>query len=114
VVDLDMGSGPGSGDFRIYLLSTNRERSLWILWLRGENPEKYRPAFWHCRVATGRPYRGYSAKFAAEQLLIKSWQDERDKMQWVPPQALVMNAGLLNEEDIDRIKVAVFGEEVSN
>src|ERR1700722_12459491 len=73
VADLDMGSTPGAGDFRICLPSTNRERSLWILWLRAGNENPL-----NCRIATGRPYRGYPAKFAAEQLLIKSWQDERD------------------------------------
>jgi hypothetical protein len=58
----------------------------------------------------GRPYRGYSAKFAAEQLLIKSWQDARDKEGWAPEDWLVMDAGLLNQEDISRIKEAMFGE----
>lgn len=106
VANLDMGSGPGSGDFRIYLLSTNRERSLWILWLKAGDYLEHAC----CRVATGRPYRGLSAKFAAEQLLIKSWQDERDKEEWFPVDWLVMNAGLLNQEDISRIKLAVFGE----
>jgi len=91
-----MGSGPGSGDFRIYLLSTNRERSLWILWLMGENEKPL-----YCRIATGRPYRGSPAKFAAERLLTKSWQDERDTEGWHPPEALVLNAGLLNREDIE-------------
>jgi hypothetical protein len=108
VADLDLGSTPGSGDFRIYRLSTNRERSSWILWLSGEDENGAYSL--HCRIATGRPYRGLSAKFAAEQLLTKAWQDERDKWDWVPPEALVMNAGLLNQEDISGIKLAVFGE----
>ena len=32
------------------------------------------------RIATGRPYRGYGARLAAEQLLIKAWQAERDEL----------------------------------
>ena len=114
VADLDMGSTPGSGDFRIYRLSTNRERSSWILWLSGEDENGAYSL--HCRIATGRPYRGYPAKFAAEQLLTKAWQEERDieVKTWPdirPPEALVMNAGLLNQEDISRIKLAVFSEQ---
>src|SRR3954454_14663473 len=66
VVDLDMGSGPGGGDYRTYLLSTNRERSLWILWLRGNDYDSGKPMYY--QVATGWPYWGYAARFAAEQL----------------------------------------------
>ena len=103
VAELDMGSTPGSGDFRIYLLCTNRERSSWILWLDTEDENGAYNQF--VRIATGRPYRGYPAKFAAEQLLTKAWQEERDieAKAWHdidPAEALVMNAGLLNQEDI--------------
>ena len=105
VAYLDMGSGPVGGDYRRYLLCTNRERTLWNLWLIGVNEKLL-----YCEVAMGQPYRGYPARFAAEQLLIKSWQDERDLEGWHPRKALVMNAGLLNQEDIRRIELAVFGE----
>jgi hypothetical protein len=123
VVDIDMGSNPGSGDFRIYRISSNRERLLWILWLSAEDEDGAYTQ--HCRVATGRPYRGYPAKVAAEQLLTKAWQDERDKYSdqfqhiellvpkgtlWIPHDTLVMNVGLLNQEDINRIRLTVFGE----
>ena len=74
VVYLDMGSGPGGGDYRTYLLCTNRERSDWTLWLRCNDYDLGKPLYG--RIATGWPYRGYEARFAAEQLLIKSWQDE--------------------------------------
>jgi hypothetical protein len=106
VVSVDMGSGPGGGDHRSYLLSTNRERSLWVLWLRGDDWEV--PLY--CRIATGRPYRGYPARFAAEQLLIKSWQDEHDKEKRLPPYVSVWTTGLLTDEDIRRIKRTVFGQ----
>jgi hypothetical protein len=104
VVELDLGSGPGGGDYRTYLLSTNRERSLWILWSRA-----YEDKPLYCRIATGRPYRGYPARFAAEQLLIKSWQDERDLEGLLPDCARVLREGLLNKQDIHRIKMAVLG-----
>lgn len=108
VADLDMGSNPASGDFRIYLLCTDRQRSSWNLWLNtGDENGDYTQYF---RAATGRPYRGYSAKFAAEQLLTKAWQEERDTCEWVPPDWLVMKAGLLNQEDINRIVLTAFGE----
>jgi hypothetical protein len=108
VVDVDMGSTPGGGDFRIYLLSANRERSSWILWLNREDENGAYTQYF--RIATGRPYRGHPARFAAEQLLTKTWQDERDMCGWVPPEALVLNAGLLNQGDVRRIKLTVFGE----
>jgi hypothetical protein len=107
VAYLDLGSGPGGGDYRIYSLSTNRERSLWILWLTATDWDK--PLYG--RVATGRPYRGYPARFAAEQLLIKSWQDER-AIGWLQDRARVMEEGLLNKQDIHRINMAVFVEDV--
>ena len=105
VAYLDMGSGPGGGDYRSYLLCTNCERSLWKLWLVGVNEKPL-----YCEMATGEPYRGYPARFAAEQLLIKSWQDGRDLEGWHPRNVLVIDAGLLNQEDIGRIELAVFGE----
>jgi hypothetical protein len=111
VVELDMGGCPGYDLFRGYLLSTNRERSSWILWLEGNHPDGYGRPFLYCRMAEGRPYRGYTAKFAAEQLLIKSWQDERDKWGLDRPCGSVLRAGLLKQKDINRIKVTVFGEE---
>jgi hypothetical protein len=99
VAYLDLGSGPGGGDYRTYLLSTNRERSLWILWATATDDSG---KALYCQIATGRPYRGYPAKFAAEQLLIKSWQDERD-LEGLSDGALVRGEGLLNKEDIHRI-----------
>lgn len=109
VVDVDMGSYPGGGDFRIYRLCANRKRSMWILWRSGEDEDGAYTQ--HSRIATGRPYRGYAARLAAKQLLTKAWQDERDREDWRPPSALVMNAGLLDRDDIRQIKQTVFGED---
>jgi hypothetical protein len=108
VAYLDLGSGPGGGDYRTYLLSTNRERSLWILWATAMHDSGKRL---YCQIATGRPYRGYPAKFAAEQLLIKSWQDEVALAE-ISDRPRVMEEGLLNKEDVHRITMAVFGEDV--
>ena len=62
----------------------------------------------YCRLASGRPYRGYSAKFAAEQLLMRSWQEERDALELECPEVHVCKASLLTEKDINRIAQFVF------
>jgi hypothetical protein len=107
VVDLVFGPSPGGGgDYRIYLLSTNRERSTWILWLKVEDADG-KPIY--DRIATGRPYRGVPAKVAAELLLSESCQRkrvERQELEWgdfVQNDLIIINAGLLNEHDIRRI-----------
>jgi hypothetical protein len=110
VVDLEIDPNPAGGVYRTYLLSTNRERSAWTLWLKGENPDASRPRFLYCPIAIGRPRRGYPAGFAAEQLLIKSWQDERDKWGLAPVKVFIWKSGLLTKQDIHRIKQTVFGE----
>ncbi len=63
------------------------------------------------RVASGSPYRGYPAKYAAEQLLTKVLEEERD-IGWVEQSPWgVMEAGLLDADDIERIGMTVFAEE---
>jgi hypothetical protein len=110
VADLEIDPNPAGGVSYTYLLSANRERSSWILWLKGENPEAERPPFLYCRIATGRPYHRYDAKFAAEQLLMKSWQDERDVGRSAPMEICIWKPGLLTKQDIGRVIVAVFGD----
>jgi hypothetical protein len=105
VVKLDMGGGPGGGDYRTYLLSTNRDRSAWFLWLMGFDEGRL-----YCCIAMGSPYRGYRAQYAAEQLLTKSWEDERDIEGAFCRNAIVEEAGLLNAQDIRRIELAVFND----
>ena len=59
-------------------------------------------------MAYGSPYRGYPAKYAAEQLLTKLLEDE-SHIGWVAsPPWHVMKPGLLDSDDIQRIGSAVF------
>ncbi len=51
VVAIDMGSGPGGGDYRTYLLSTDKERSGWTLWQMGHDYDTGKRLY--CRVAYG-------------------------------------------------------------
>ena len=103
VVSLDMGSGPGGGDYRTYLLCTNKERSSWNLWMEYSGHGQY------CRIAWGEPYRGIPAERAAELLLTKSWEDERDlEGLYSYGKLCVEGGGLLTAMDIHRIERAVF------
>ena len=109
VACIDFGSGPGGGDYRTYLLSTDRGRSGWSLWLMVSDYDTGKQIY--CEAASGSPCRGYSAKYAAEQLLTKVLEDERD-IGWAdPPPWGVMEAGLLDADDIERIGTTVFAED---
>jgi len=107
IASLDMGSGPGGGDYRTYLLSTDKERSGWTLWHMAHDYDTGKRLY--CRVAQGGPYRGYPAKYAAEQLLTKVWLDETDEGLYFE-NVLVEEAGLLTAEDIQRVALAVIDD----
>ena len=109
VASVDMGSGPGGGDYRTYLISTDRARKGWTLWIRGSDYDTGKSM--HCYVAYGWPYRGVSARDAAEVLLAKSWVHERDLYGTWPPWITVQEPGLLTCDDIERIRSAVFDDE---
>src|SRR4051794_13893966 len=98
VASIDMGSGPGGGDYRTYLLSTDRERSGWTLWQKGSDYDTGKVLY--CRVAYGTPGRGIHPKDAAEELLTKTWQAERDLEGVLPHRILVELAGLLTARTI--------------
>ena len=103
VVSLDMGSGPGGGDYRTYLLCTDKERAYWNLWMEYSGHGQY------CQIAWGRPYRGIPAERAAELLLTKSWEDERDlEGLYSYGKLSVEESGLLTAMDIHRIERGVF------
>ena len=103
VVSLDMGSGPGGGDYRTYLLCTDKTRSYWNLWMEYSGHGQY------CRIAWGEPYRGIPAERAAELLLTKSWEDERDiEGLYSYGKLSVEGDGLLTAMDIHRIERAVY------
>jgi hypothetical protein len=65
----------------------------------------------HCKVAWSFPFRGYSAKYAAEQLLITDWQSEKTLLNQDLRGAFVEREGLLTRRDIKRIERKVFDEE---
>jgi hypothetical protein len=103
VVSLDMGSGPGGGDYRTYLLCTDKTRSYWNLWMEYSGHGQY------CQIAWGEPYRGIPAERAAELLLTKSWEDERDlEGLYSYGKLSVEESGLLTAMDIHRIERGVF------
>jgi hypothetical protein len=109
VAHIDFGSGPGGGDYRMYLLSTDKNRTEWRLWLRYSDYDNGKATFY--MIAYGAPFRGNSARYAAEQLLTKVLRDEL-KIDWVRLECWsVMEAGLLNAEDVDRIAEQLIDEE---
>jgi hypothetical protein len=92
-----------------YLISTNRQRTGWILWAKGYDEVIGRIC--HSKVAWGFPFRGYSAKYAAEQLLITDWQSEKKLWNQDLRGAFVEQEGLLTRRDIKRIERKVFDKE---
>ena len=105
VASVDMGSGPGGGDYRTDLLSTDRKRSGWTLWAGGDDSAGGRKLY--CTIAWGKPFRGYSARYAAEHLLAKSWEDEV-ALGCLGTRVVVTAPGLLTEEDVRRVAQRVF------
>ena len=61
----------------------------------------------YCIIAWGEPYRGVPAKTAAQMLVTKSREDERE-LEGASGGALVMTAGLLDDDDIQVIEQSVF------
>jgi hypothetical protein len=53
-----------------YLICTDRKRLAWTLWAMADVDGRRM----YARIASGTPYRGYAARFAAEQLLIAGWR----------------------------------------
>ena len=108
VACIDYGSGPGGGDYRTYLLSTDRTRSGWMLWMAAYDDNIGKRLY--CRIAWGEPYRSMPAKAAALTLLTKSREDER-KLYGAHGGAEVMTAGLLDNDDIQLIEQSVFNSD---
>jgi hypothetical protein len=105
VASIDMGSGPGGGDYRTYRLSTDKLKSCSILWEERSDYDSGKRVF--CRVACGEPNRGRSAEFAAALFLKKVWEDERDAGM-LEPHLLVEAEGFA--EQIKRILRTVYDE----
>ncbi|HEV2731975.1 MAG: hypothetical protein WAV38_06035 [Xanthobacteraceae bacterium] len=62
------------------------------------------------RIARGTPFRGYTAKFAAEQLLIAAWRSELEMWDTDLSGGLVEEEGLLTKSDIRRIEQVITAE----
>ena len=105
VASLDMGSGPGGGDYRTYLLEGDSKRLEWTLWQKGSDCDTGKPLY--CRVAFGSSRQPTQPEYAAEQLLMKVWEDERD-WGYLGHSVGVEAAGILTDEDIKRIALKVF------
>jgi hypothetical protein len=64
----------------------------------------------YCTKPWGEPYRGVPAKTAAQMLVTKSREDER-KLEGAVGGAVVMTAGLLDNDDIQLIEQSVFNSD---
>ena len=104
VASLDMGSGPGGGDYRTYLLSF--DEAGWTLWQEGTDYDTGEPLF--CRVAYGWPYQEDELESAAERLLTRVWEDELAEGT-MPSAVGVVAPGLLTEDGIARLALRIFG-----
>jgi hypothetical protein len=105
VAELDLGSGPGGGDYRKYYLSTDRKRRFWILWLRADLDGVAH----YCRVALGERDRPMTPKQAASLLLKESWKEEYRQGR-LPTPVGIWELGLLDEADVRRIEAAALEE----
>jgi hypothetical protein len=63
---------PAHSRYESYLICADRKRTRWTLWavVYDEGRRIY------ARFAFATPFRGYTAKFAAERLLAAAWKDE--------------------------------------
>jgi hypothetical protein len=73
VAQVSWSWGPANSRVDRYLICADRKRRAWILW--SINNDDYEQQM-YARIAMARPHHGYTAKFAAEQLLIACWKSE--------------------------------------
>jgi hypothetical protein len=64
----------------------------------------------HSKLAWGAPYRGYTARWAAERLLPAAWLREKEGYRSDLRGAHVDEEGLLTKDDIRKIEREVFGD----
>jgi hypothetical protein len=97
--------GPAHSDCQRYLISTDRQRKGWTLWAMayGDHGRMY------AELAYARPFRGYTAKFAAERLLTAVWKAEQETWYQDYSGGRVDEEGLLTKTDVENIERAVFG-----
>jgi hypothetical protein len=97
VASLDCGSGPGGGDYRTYLISKDRKRSGWCLWLKVSD---YDTGEWiHLSVAWGEPCHVHRTTVAAKLLLSAVLKKDYFLSGFIR----VTEAGILCQADIDKI-----------
>ena len=92
---------PAHSRYESYLICTDRKRTRWTLWavVYDEGRRIY------ARFAFATPFRGYTAKFAAERLLAAAWKDEMKIWDTDLRGARVVEEGLLTQTDIERIEL---------
>src|SRR5262245_62558808 len=96
--------GPAHGRRDRYLICS-WERRGWTLWAMA-----YDGGPMYARFASATPFRGYTAKFAAERLLRAAWKDELELWGADLRGARVDEEGLLTKTDIENIEREVFGD----
>jgi hypothetical protein len=62
----------------------------------------------YAQIASATPFRGYSARFAAEQLLIAGWRSELQTWDTDLRGGFVEAEGVLTKSDIKRIEREAF------
>lgn len=99
VASLDMGSGPGGGDYRKYYICSDKHRTGWALWEMINDYDTGRPIY--ARRAWGEPYKGYPAVEAAKRMMLDCLLAE--SRLWEVNEIRVEEDGLLDGNDFDRI-----------
>jgi hypothetical protein len=97
--------GPAHGRRDRYLICTNRNRTAWTLWARGNDFDERRM---YAQIASATPFRGYSVRFAAEQLLIAGWRSELEMWDTDLRGGFVEAEGVLTKSDLERIEQEAF------
>ena len=90
-----------------YLINTDRQRKGWTLWAEAYDFDHGRM---YAELAYARPFRGYTAKFAAGRLLTAVWKAELETLyEDYVSGGRVDEEGLLTKTDIENIEREVFG-----
>lgn len=110
VASVDMFSQSACNQrFDKYLLSRNRKRSHWILWLGYFDDDM--ELKWVYMPYALMPCRGVSAKDAATEMLCAIWSEERGRESLSTPFSAVGAAGLLTADDLREIAARVWPKE---
>ena len=106
VAKISWSWGPAHSACLRYLICTDRQRKGWTLWAVADDWD----GRMYAQLAYATPFRGQTAKFAAEQLLTATWRAERLEMCDEDLRGACVNEeGLLTKPDVERIECEVFG-----